>query len=95
MNIRVADWSARMCSRGVGVRERVLRPAREGGRRVVIEWGLRRGLRAPPKKLVVLDERSRLWDLFRGGGGEDYVHEAGFDVEEEKPWDWGHDGCHT
>jgi hypothetical protein len=34
----------------------------------VIEWGFRRGLRAPPKKLVVLDERSRLWDLFRGGG---------------------------
>jgi hypothetical protein len=59
MNIRVADWSARMCSRGVGWRERVLRPAREGGRRVVIEWGFRRGLRAPPKKLVVLDERSR------------------------------------
>jgi hypothetical protein len=28
------------------------------------------------------------------GEGEDYVHEAGFDVEEEKPWDWGHDGCH-
>jgi hypothetical protein len=40
-----------MVSRGVGSRDVVWRPARWAGRRVVMEWGSRSGVRAPPKKL--------------------------------------------
>jgi len=40
-----------MFSSGVGSNEVVWRPARWAGRSVVMEWGSRTGVRAPPKKL--------------------------------------------
>jgi len=43
MNMRVADWRARSVSSGVGAGERVPRPAREAGRRVVMESGFKTG----------------------------------------------------
>jgi hypothetical protein len=43
-----------MFSRGVGSNEVVCRPARWAGRRVVMEWGSRTGVRAPPKKLFFI-----------------------------------------
>ena len=43
-----------MFSSGVGSNEVVCRPARWAGRRVVMEWGSRTGVRAPPKKLFFI-----------------------------------------
>lgn len=51
ININAELCNPNKCSSGVGVKSEVCRPERLEGRRVVMDVGLRIGVRNPPKKL--------------------------------------------